>query len=155
MREKSAGAVVFRPGKRGPSYLLLRHPQGHWSFPKGRIAPGETELRAAAREIFEETGIRPAWFAPGVKKRIRYRVTREGKQKEKSVVFFLARMRAGRARLSREHVECSWLPFDEALERVTHANSRRVLRSMDAELRKLRGGRLGLRPASRRGPSGR
>lgn len=30
---------------------------GPWTFPKGRVDPGETREQAAVREVFEETGI--------------------------------------------------------------------------------------------------
>lgn len=47
---------------RGDSVLLVqrdREPnRGRWSFPGGRIEPGETAREAAAREAAEETGIR-------------------------------------------------------------------------------------------------
>lgn len=43
--------------------LLLCHATGtsRWDIPKGRREPGESELEAAIRETFEETGLR---FAP-------------------------------------------------------------------------------------------
>lgn len=43
--------------------LLLCHATGtsRWDIPKGRREPGESEIEAAIRETFEETGLR---FAP-------------------------------------------------------------------------------------------
>ncbi len=54
-----AGAVVRDAGGR---LLLVRRAhepsRGLWSLPGGRVEPGETAERAAAREVFEETGLR-------------------------------------------------------------------------------------------------
>jgi acetyl-CoA carboxylase carboxyl transferase subunit beta len=53
-----AGAVV----RDGTGRLLLAR-RGHapgagrWSLPGGRVEPGETPAAAAAREVFEETGL--------------------------------------------------------------------------------------------------
>ncbi len=52
---ESAGAVVLR---KGPQVLLVHRPRyDDWSFPKGKLDPGEHELTAAVREVAEETGI--------------------------------------------------------------------------------------------------
>ena len=59
----SAGLLVFRR-RNGPEFLLV-HPGGPfwhdkdvraWSFPKGRVLPGEDPFAAAKREFGEETG---------------------------------------------------------------------------------------------------
>ena len=51
----AAGAVVFRPGRQ----VLLVHRQRYddWSFPKGKLDPGEHATTAAVREVGEETGL--------------------------------------------------------------------------------------------------
>ena len=51
----AAGAVVFRPGK---DVLLIHRPRyDDWSFPKGKLDPGEHAAAAAVREVAEETGL--------------------------------------------------------------------------------------------------
>ena len=50
------GVICFR----GDEVLLIRRGKpprkGEWSIPGGRIEPGESEMEAARRELFEETG---------------------------------------------------------------------------------------------------
>ena len=56
--EKSCGALVFRKYHGNTELLLIKHANGgHWSFPKGHMEPGETEVQTAIREVYEETGI--------------------------------------------------------------------------------------------------
>ena len=51
----AAGAVVFRPGR---EVLLVHRPRyDDWSFPKGKLDPGELAAVAAVREVAEETGL--------------------------------------------------------------------------------------------------
>ncbi|NUR07038.1 MAG: NUDIX domain-containing protein [Nocardioidaceae bacterium] len=51
----AAGAVVSR---KGPDVLLVHRPKyDDWSFPKGKVDPGEHLTAAAVREVAEETGL--------------------------------------------------------------------------------------------------
>lgn len=54
---RAAGAVVTREGQDGTEYLLIhRGYREDWSFPKGKLDPGEHVITAAVREVREETG---------------------------------------------------------------------------------------------------
>jgi len=136
MREKSAGAVVYRIEKGKPLYLLLHYEAGHWDLPKGNIEKGEDVEETARREIGEETGIRGVEFAPGFRTGIRYFFTREGKTVFKTVSFLLARTRKEKVKLSFEHIGYEWLPFKKAMERLTYKTARDVLRKADEFLSK-------------------
>ena len=66
-KEFSAGIIIFRRTKEGPKFLSLYHGGPYWNFPKGRLE-GETNFKAALREVDEETGIKQgelhfkSWF---------------------------------------------------------------------------------------------
>ena len=54
-RIHAAGGVVVRDGK----VLLVHRPRyNDWTFPKGKLDPGESFADAALREVEEETGLR-------------------------------------------------------------------------------------------------
>ncbi|MDQ6687976.1 MAG: NUDIX domain-containing protein [Actinomycetota bacterium] len=54
----SAGAVVVRRTSERPEVLLVHRPKyDDWSFPKGKVDPGEHVSVAACREVLEETGV--------------------------------------------------------------------------------------------------
>lgn len=124
--EISAGAVVFYDGGGEVEYLLLLYPGGHWDFPKGNIEAGETPERTALREIKEETGL-DVELVPGFKEEIEYFYYRERRRIKKRVIYFLARARSKDVKLSWEHKGYVWLPFGQALARITFENSRGVL----------------------------
>lgn len=54
---ESAGALVWRVREGRLQVLLIHRPRyDDWSWPKGKLDPGETLPTAAAREVAEETG---------------------------------------------------------------------------------------------------
>jgi 8-oxo-dGTP diphosphatase len=57
---EAAGGIVWRRAAAGEVEVLLVHRplQDDWSFPKGKLDPGEDHLAAALREVEEETGLR-------------------------------------------------------------------------------------------------
>lgn len=126
--EKSAGAVVFRKEKDTIKYLLLHYELGHWDMPKGHIEKGEKPEEAAVREVREETGIKDIEFIPGFKETIKYFYKRDDKSFLKTVVFFLARTKTKKVKISYEHQGFKWLSYDKALEQLTFDNAKRILK---------------------------
>ena len=57
---RAGGGLVVRRGANGEREVALVHRPGRedWSFPKGKLEPGETFEEAALREVEEETGLR-------------------------------------------------------------------------------------------------
>jgi ADP-ribose pyrophosphatase YjhB (NUDIX family) len=52
-RWSSAGGVVVQDGE-----VAIIRQKKKWTWPKGRVDPGESLSRAACREVLEETGLR-------------------------------------------------------------------------------------------------
>jgi 8-oxo-dGTP pyrophosphatase MutT (NUDIX family) len=140
-REKSAGAIIYRMENNVPHYLLLNYPSGHWEFPKGHIEGKESEEETLRREVTEETGIENIRILPGFKKYIKYffrqykdRVSEEDRKSGKIpwifklVVFFIAETKTKEVKISDEHKGFVWLPIEEAIEKTTFKNSKKLLR---------------------------
>ncbi|MFA5878312.1 MAG: NUDIX domain-containing protein [Candidatus Staskawiczbacteria bacterium] len=153
--EKSAGAVVFHKGPAGKiEYLLLKHSDKYWNFPKGHIEKGETEMTAAKREITEETGLKDLTAVHNFKTVERYfyrafddfherkgktHIKPKGKGKivSKFVTFYLVKSRDKDVKISHEHQDYEWLSFEEAMERLKrYKGSKEVLRRANACLTK-------------------
>lgn len=108
-------------------FLLLHYEMGHWDFPKGRIEPKESETETVIREIMEETGIEKVSFHEGFKESINYKYLFNGDKISKKVVFYLAETSKEDIKLSIEHKNSKWLPFEKALQQLTFDNAKEVL----------------------------
>jgi 8-oxo-dGTP diphosphatase len=121
----AAGAVVFRPGK---EVLLVHRPRyDDWSFPKGKLDPGEHVAACAVREVAEETGLRVRLGPPLAEQR--YQLDNGNR---KIVSYWIGRVTgdddvSGYA-ANNEIDAVEWVGYDEALDRLTHAHDRDTLR---------------------------
>ena len=57
---RAAGGIVVREQRRTDARVLLVHRPAYddWTFPKGKVEPGESDEECAVREVEEETGLR-------------------------------------------------------------------------------------------------
>ena len=137
--ERSAGAVVFRVTKDNQAvFLLLQKPSGKWDFPKGNIEKGEPTLQTVEREVAEETGVVKINILPDFKETIKVFYRFEGEFVRKWIAFFLAETSQAKIRISFQHQDFAWMPFEQAVKTVSYPQSRRILRRAQSYL-KLRG----------------
>jgi 8-oxo-dGTP pyrophosphatase MutT (NUDIX family) len=146
--EVSVGAVIFRRTTRGIEYLLLRYPHGHWDYVKGHIEAGETQEETLRRETQEESGITHINVVTGFRKYTRYFYTAKGtelvKRKQsgkgiwifKTVYFYLTEAIDSEIAISDEHIGFAWLPFKEAVTKLTFPVAKNILENADTFLRK-------------------
>lgn len=135
MEERAAGLILFRENSGKREYLIIRNQRGgHWGFPKGHVEPGEEDLQAAIREVSEEVNINRIQIVPGFRTSVRYSFLRQGEPVRKEVVLFLARTDEEGTPFQEEVEEMAWLPFPEALQRITFPEQRAALSEAEAWL---------------------
>ena len=128
---QAAGGIVSRRNPRGVVEVLLVHRPTHrdWTFPKGKLEPGETHEACALREVEEETGLRCALGPelPGTS-------YVDGKGRPKVVRYWLMRPPAGAAGPRNEVDAVRWAPVAEAAAALTYAPDRALLDAVAARL---------------------
>ena len=122
---RAAGGIVWRRAGGGREVLLVyRRSHDDWSFPKGKVEPGESEEVCALREVEEETGLRCTLGAPlGV---VEYR---DRRGRPKTVRYWLMDVEAGEFVAGDEVDELRWLGRNDAVELLTNEHDRELVRS--------------------------
>lgn len=135
MQEKSFGIVpVFESGEKH-FFLLIKHSNGHWSFPKGHADEGEMEIETAKRELEEETGIRDYKLVGNASFSEQYTFQKEGNLVNKIVKYFLAIVQNQDIRIQPEEIsDYKWVEFDDAIKLITHKEAREVLEKAEEYL---------------------
>ena len=114
---RAAGAIPWREGPDGTEVLVIHRPKyDDWSWPKGKLDPGETDEVAARREVEEETGLRG--LLGGELGQVSYR-DRRGRPKR--VRYFELSDPEGEFEPSREVDEVRWVPPEAARELLSYA----------------------------------
>jgi len=117
---RAAGGVVLRDCALVAIVQLRKNKT--WVLPKGKLKPGEDALAAAQREAREETGHDVAVFE------YLGEMASEPGARPKIVQFW--RMQAAgtpTGKLMRDVRKVKWLPLDQAIDTLSHANERRFL----------------------------
>lgn len=124
--EKSCGAVVYTKSDRELEFLIIKHKSGeHWGFPKGHVEVGESEYETAIREVNEETGLNIE-LREGFTYRMKYS-PKVGTIKE--VVYFVGLSKDKSVKCQESEIsDHQWLTLKDAIDLVTHDNSRKLLR---------------------------
>lgn len=132
-KETSCGAIVIENGK----VLLVHQTNGLWSFPKGHIEPGETEVETAIREVKEETAL-DVVVDPSKQFKLEYII--ESLKIDKTVILFFARL-SGKNTISSQEGEIEetrWVPIPEVDSLLMYERWHEVWGEILAEI-KLRG----------------
>lgn len=129
-RETSAGGVVFRvPPGEDPLFLLIRDSYRNWGFPKGHLESAELPEAAALREVREETGLDGLEVCAEIET-IDWYFRFRGKLIHKVCHFYLMKTESEVTSPQRNEgiTACRWMPIVQALDTISYANARSVLR---------------------------
>jgi len=127
-RQFSAGGAVFRRDEERDLWLVIK-PSGKdtWRLPKGLIERGENSLSTAIREVEEEGGIEVEVIGKVGLDKIFYKLG--GQNFYKTVIYYLMEYkRDSKNPISWETDKIEWLPFEEALERLTYEGEKKILK---------------------------
>jgi 8-oxo-(d)GTP phosphatase len=105
--------------------LIHRPRYDDWSFPKGKLAAGESEVDGAIREVLEETGFHVRLGRPLGE--TRYMKEQNGHQRPKVVRWWAMEAAAGAFSPTREVDELRWMTLSEAHEQLTRPEDRELL----------------------------
>ena len=136
-RPQSVLVVIFT---RGGEFLLLRRtrPAGFWQSVTGSLAPGETPRHAAARELYEETGLLAGGALIDLHHSVLFPIIRAWRKRYAPNVcfnreyWFAVVLETRRLiRLDpREHVEYRWLRAVPALALASSWTNRDAIRAL-------------------------
>ena len=134
-QETSSGAVVYKKEANQFYFLLVYSVKNkEWSFPKGHIEKSETELDAAKREIFEETGIKEIKFIDGFKVTDSYLIKgvlpeTKGETVIKNVIFYLCSTDSDCINPDNNEINnCKWFKFDDAVKALKFETQHKLLK---------------------------
>jgi len=119
-----AGGIAYRrDARKGDVSILLvssKKEPGNWIFPKGHVEHGETAREAALRETEEEAGVSGDLLGPAGTQEFDWR------GKPYRVEYFLIRATSETSETDgRKKV---WLPFDDAVKKLTYPETKKMLR---------------------------
>ena len=120
---RAAGGIVLRKDGANVEVLLVHRPAyDDWSFPKGKLEPGEDEDEAALREVEEETGL-----ACTLERELTTTSYRDGRGRPKTVRYWLMTPVGGSVEAAHEVDEARFVPLSLASELLTYQRDRELL----------------------------
>lgn len=126
---RAAGGLVCRNGESHRLEIVLVHRPAYddWTFPKGKLHPGETEEEAALREVEEETGLRCL-----LEREVGLSAYRDARGRTKTVRYWEMKPVAGIFAPANEIDDVRWVPIAEVPEALTYMRDVELLSRFEA-----------------------
>lgn len=129
-KDQSFGVIPVKKENNEVKFLIVKHKDGHWGFPKGHLKEGESELECAGRELIEETGAVNLRLNPEIKFEENYICERKGEQCNKTVTYFLGLIEDfhGNTKDSEEEItQVLLLNYQDARNTLTYNDAKEIL----------------------------
>jgi 8-oxo-dGTP diphosphatase len=121
---RAAGGIPVRRSADGWREVALVHRPAHedWTFPKGKLEPGESFEDCALREVLEETGLRCR-----LGRFMGHTEYRDRKDRPKVVAYWVMEPVGGRFRVNAEVDELRWVDLRTAERLLSYDRDRELL----------------------------
>ena len=133
--QTSGGVVLGQDGR----ILLVSQRNNVWSLPKGHIDPGEDELQAATREIYEESGVKELTLIKKLGQYSRYKISKDGgddKSELKTIHIYLFKTKQTELNpVDPENPEAIWVEKNKVVNYLTHKKDKEFFLSIMNEIR--------------------
>jgi 8-oxo-dGTP pyrophosphatase MutT (NUDIX family) len=129
----AGGVIINRETANEPLVLLVHRPKyNDWSFPKGKLDPGETIEETAIREVREETGLECRISRELEAVRYTYE-NRNGERRPKVVYYFLMERASGSLAVNNFEIDrAEWFRPGEAMRVLGYEHDKQLLASLIA-----------------------
>ncbi|MBN1634129.1 MAG: NUDIX domain-containing protein [Ignavibacteria bacterium] len=126
-KRTSSGIIIYFDESKEREFLLLKHREGHWAFPKGHTRKQESRLETAFRELREETGIiNPVLLSDEVLLEESYYI--EKYNENKTVFYFIGKADSKEITTDKKEIkDYKWCNLNEALNRITYNQTKKLL----------------------------
>ena len=123
----SAGFVIYFGESDMREFLLVKHREGHWAFPKGHSNRYESHLETAFRELKEETGImNPELLSDKVSLEESYYI--EKYNVNKTVYYFIGKTDSKEVKIDKkEIIDYKWCNTNDAFNKITYNKTKELL----------------------------
>lgn len=137
-KEESFGIIPLRHTSKNWEIFLIQHARSrYWGFPKGHGEEGETPEQSAVRELKEETNLDVVRYLQEKPLEEQYYFRMEGRQVFKKVFYYVAEVK-GEVILQKNEVQNGiWIPFSEAIDKVTHVEGKTIVAQVEKILANL------------------
>jgi 8-oxo-dGTP diphosphatase len=120
---QAAGGLIVRRQSGELEIVVVHRPEQHdWSFPKGKLEPGETFEMAALREVREETGM-----TCDLLRFIGHTEYVDRKGRPKAVAYWIMAAEAGSFHPNEEVDELRWLSLEQAARLLSYPRDRELV----------------------------
>ena len=102
---------------------------GFWGYPKGHLNDQETPIKAAEREVYEETGFKVSAVGKKPIAESRYEIKKDGKPIKKTVWFYEMNVIESFSKEPDDEIEeIAIVPFEEAYKLLAYEEDKKILK---------------------------